>query len=199
MSARRNSNRDENGLLYQKFVAKVGQRDHEIEVAHDAAGYRARAAGSAPARETEAAEGGAGASRETLICWDEVAPGRVLLQVDGRPVEIRLTHLPDGALRIEKDGRQVLVRVEDDLAQRARLAHAHHGGPVPVRSPMPGMVVKILVEDGQAVDLEQPVMIIEAMKMQNEIPAPASGTVQSIQVRPGQAVDGDEVVMEIRV
>jgi pyruvate carboxylase subunit B len=181
MTARRNSNRSEDGLLYEKFVAKLAQRDHEIEVAHDGARYRTRARAG-----------------ESLISWDEIAPGRVLLQVDGRPVEIRLTRLPDGAFRIEKDGRQVLVRVEDDLAQRARLAHAHHGGPIPVCSPMPGMVVRLLVEDGQAVELEQPVMIIEAMKMQNEIPAPASGTIESIRVRPGQAVDGDEVVMEIR-
>jgi biotin carboxyl carrier protein len=88
--------------------------------------------------------------------------------------------------------------VADDLAERARLAHAAHAGPMPLRSPMPGMVVKVLVEEGDLVSLEQPLLVIEAMKMQNELAAPVAGKIVNLAVKPGEAVEGDQVLLEIR-
>lgn len=185
MSAGRDHNRQhrkaEENLLYHQFIARLPEGEFEVEVAFDGDAYRARS------RDGEA-----------RMIWEELEGGRISLQIDGRPVEVRLARLPDGSLRLEQDGRQVVIRVEDSLSQRARLAHEHHGGPLVLRSPMPGTVVKVLVEEGQSVALEEPLIIIEAMKMQNELAAPASGVIERLTVRAGQAVDGDQALLEIR-
>ena len=58
-----------------------------------------------------------------------------------------------------------------------------------VKAPMPGLVVKVLVEPGSSVAAGQGLVVLEAMKMENEIKATAAGVVESIAVRPGQAVE----------
>ena len=63
---------------------------------------------------------------------------------------------------------------------------------------MPGVVVEVLVEVGASVEECQPILILEAMKMQNEIAAPATGTVESIFVEQGQAVGGGEKLVAIK-
>jgi biotin carboxyl carrier protein len=65
-------------------------------------------------------------------------------------------------------------------------------GRVEVKSPMPGRVVKLLVAAGQVVTAGQPVLLFEAMKMQNELRSPESGIVSEIAVEPGQAVEARE-------
>jgi pyruvate carboxylase subunit B len=171
--------------LFEKYTAHLPNCDREVEVAREAEGFMVRT--PAPAD-----------TNETLLTWEEAACGRVLVRMGGCPLECRISRLSDGTWRIEWRGRQVLVRVADDLAERARLAHAAHAGPMPLRSPMPGMVVKVLVEEGDLVTLEQPLLVVEAMKMQNELAAPVAGKVVNLSVKPGQAVEGDQVLLEIR-
>ena len=177
---------------FQKYTAHLPHCDREVEVAIEGDGCFVRAP-AAPESAVESEQ-----SDETRVTWDELECGRLLLQMDGRPIECRLTRQHDGTLRIEWRGRQIQVRVADDLAERARLAHAAHAGPVPLRSPMPGMVVKVLVEEGELVSHEQPLLIVEAMKMQNEIDAPVAGKIVNLSVKPGQAVEADQVMLEIR-
>lgn len=200
--------------LFQKYTAHFPDQDRELEVAHDGEEFLVRVPrGSVPGGEPASAvatgtsgaspaamDAGAAANTEglTRISWDEQECGRILLRVDGRPVECRISRLPDGTMKIEWRGRQVPVRVADDLSERARLAHAHHGGPVPLRSPMPGTVVKLLVAEGEMVLLEQPLLIVEAMKMQNELASPLAGRIVNLSVKAGQAVEGDQILLEIR-
>lgn len=178
--------------LFQKYTAHFPDHDHEVEVAHDGESFIVRDLGIVGAS-TETAS-----PASSLVSWDELECGRVLLRIDGRPIECRITRLPDGTMRIEWRGRHLPIRVADDLSERARLAHAHHGGPLPLRSPMPGTVVKVLVQDGETVLLEQPLLIVEAMKMQNELAAPMAGKIVNLAARPGQAVEADQVLLEIR-
>jgi biotin carboxyl carrier protein len=63
---------------------------------------------------------------------------------------------------------------------------------------MPGTVVKVLVAEGDQVQLEQPLCIVEAMKMQNELDAPFAGKIVQLMVKSGQAVEADQVLLEIR-
>lgn len=70
-------------------------------------------------------------------------------------------------------------------------------GPSRVRAHMPGKVVRILVEVGAQVEKDQPLMVIEAMKMENEMRAVSAGTVQSIAVTAGQAVESGAELMRI--
>jgi acetyl-CoA/propionyl-CoA carboxylase biotin carboxyl carrier protein len=66
-----------------------------------------------------------------------------------------------------------------------------------VTVPMQGTIVKVLVEVGQAVEAGQPVCVLEAMKMENNIPADKSGTVAQVKVAPGQSVGSGDVIVVI--
>lgn len=66
-----------------------------------------------------------------------------------------------------------------------------------VTSSMPGTIVDVMVESGQTVKAGDPVLVIEAMKMENEVPAPVSGTVQAVHVSKGDSVTPDEALIEI--
>lgn len=63
-----------------------------------------------------------------------------------------------------------------------------------VRPPMPGRIVKVLVAAGDPVKRGHTLVVLEAMKMQNEIPAPADGVVRSVGVREGESIPGDRVI-----
>jgi len=167
-------------LLFHRFTSRLPSGDVEVEIAHEAGGFRTRTAAG-----------------DLHIRWTDLENGRVQVMLGDQPLNLRVSRTDDGTCRIEWDGRRALVRVEDDLAHRARLAHAHHSGPYPLRSPMPGTVVKLLVAEGETIVIEQPLLIVEAMKMQNEISAPLAGTIRSIRVRSGQTVEGDQILLEI--
>jgi len=67
-----------------------------------------------------------------------------------------------------------------------------------VRPPMPGHVVRVLVQADEPVRRGQPLVVLEAMKMQNEIPAPAAGVVESVPVREGDAVTVHDILAVLR-
>ena len=70
-------------------------------------------------------------------------------------------------------------------------------GDVPLRAPMPGMIISYSVKVGDQVNNGDLVCILEAMKMQNSLPAPASGIVKAINFEPGASVAKDAVIMVI--
>ncbi|NWF67563.1 MAG: biotin/lipoyl-binding protein [Chloroflexi bacterium] len=83
------------------------------------------------------------------------------------------------------------VRDMQALVQPAR------SGDGRVKAPIPGLITRVLVEAGQAVEGGQPVLVLEAMKMENEIRAPRGGVVQVINAAPGQTVIRGAVLLEI--
>ena len=88
------------------------------------------------------------------------------------------------------------ARVVDPLRRAAeKAAAARPAGPADVKSPMPGKVVRALVAVGAAVTAGQPVMVVEAMKMENELKAPRDGNVQEIRVRDGQAIEAGQTLL----
>ncbi len=64
-----------------------------------------------------------------------------------------------------------------------------------IKAPMPGMVLQVLVEDGQAILKGDAIVVLEAMKMENIIKAPADGTVKKVQVKKGAKVEKNEVMV----
>lgn len=168
-------------LLFQKYTARGLGEDRSVEVAQQGKSFLTRT----PAGDLE-------------LRWEDLGEGRALIRFAGKPREVRVRRLHDGSYSIEWRGRILRIPVEDDLAIRARLAHKHHGGLVSLRSPMPGMVLKVLVAEGDTVTGEQPVLIVEAMKMQNELAAPMAGTVVRIAVRQGEPVDAEQLLIEIQ-
>jgi pyruvate carboxylase subunit B len=71
------------------------------------------------------------------------------------------------------------------------------GGPGDITTPMPGRVVKVLVAEGAKVSTGDPVLVIEAMKMENRVTAPIDGTVKAIHVKEGDQVNSDETLIQI--
>ena len=74
---------------------------------------------------------------------------------------------------------------------------AKASGPAPVTAPMPGLVVRVNVAEGDTVHPGQGVIVMEAMKMENELRASASGTVKAIHVSPGKAVEKGALLVEL--
>ena len=70
-------------------------------------------------------------------------------------------------------------------------------GPAPVRAPMPGLVVKVEVEEGELVEAGGGLLVVEAMKMENALTAPVGGRVGAIHVVAGQTVEKDEILMDV--
>ena len=70
-------------------------------------------------------------------------------------------------------------------------------GDVPLKAPMPGMIISYAVKVGDAVKTGDLICVLEAMKMQNSLPAPASGTVKAINFEPGASVAKDATILVI--
>ena len=76
-------------------------------------------------------------------------------------------------------------------------ASAENAGPAPLVAPMPGLVVRINVEAGDPIRAGQPLVVMEAMKMENELRSTSDGVVRAIRVRPGEAVEKGTVLIEL--
>ena len=103
----------------------------------------------------------------------------------------------DGVALVEVDGETYHIRVEEETRYiiRTRGGKAVTGGQV-LRAPMPGKVVHVEVEVGQAVNPGDGLIVLEAMKMENEFRATVAGSVKEIRVQVGQAVNpGDPLVV----
>lgn len=97
-------------------------------------------------------------------------------------------------------GDRYEVLVEDERKKQLReLSGAKHEeiGELRISAPMPGLVVAVIVEEGQSVKTGDGVVILEAMKMENEIRAPSAGIVDSIRVSAGQTVNQGDIMVEL--
>jgi biotin carboxyl carrier protein len=126
------------------------------------------------------------------IDLDVVAVGAQLnVRVDGQVVDLTTEGAPPeiGAVA---SGHRSYVRVESERMRSAEQAKKTTvaGGDKVIKSPMPGRVVKVLVAKGDVVEAGQGLMVLEAMKMENEVRARVAGTVAEVHVAPGTAVEG---------
>ncbi len=116
------------------------------------------------------------------------------LLIDGRSFQACPGGEPNGGEEavVWLEGRTWTARVESTGRKRRPPVspRRHAAGGHPVTAPIPGKVVKLRVAAGDRVSRGQRVIVLEAMKMENEIAAPADGVVKEIYVREGQAVDG---------
>jgi biotin carboxyl carrier protein len=106
----------------------------------------------------------------------------------------------DGEYRVLINGTLYTVQVVDERAQRlaeAAGAFTSSGGEVNLKSPMPGLIVAIPVNVGDAVTKGQVVLVLESMKMENELKSPRNGVIGTIKVQPKQAVEQGQVLLTI--
>jgi len=139
-------------------------------------------------------------------------------KLDGRELPLDVVSAQDGMLSLLLQGKSYEVKqetvggdtnvvvgqerfsavVRDPRSFRSRRrAGASEQGVMKIKAPMPGKVVRILAPAGSPVEMGQSVLVIEAMKMQNELKAPKTGVVKKINVEEGAAVDAGQTLAEV--
>lgn len=125
--------------------------------------------------------------------------GASSLIVEGR--SHRIIARRDGSdIEIQTERDTIIVRVETDrerAVRRTRRQGASEGGPKVVTSQMAGIVVRVLAEPGTVVQVGEPLLVVEAMKMENEVRATSHGTVKEVHVEPKQTVGVGEKLVTI--
>jgi biotin carboxyl carrier protein len=106
----------------------------------------------------------------------------------GRSYDVALERDADG-YTVSLGAARFAVQLEDATRAEAAVAPKSGHGPARVVAPMPGRIVRVLVESGQSVAAGQGVVVMEAMKMENELRAPRDGRVSGVHVTQGQAVE----------
>ena len=161
----------------------------------DAAGAR---------QEVDVREDGAGrwelraGDRRIVLDAARLGPALYSVLLDGRSYDLEV-HLDGDRATIAARGRVLELRVVD-ARRAAALAHTApraETGPALVRSPMPGRVVRVACAVGDRVARGAGVVVVEAMKMENELRAPRDGTVTAVHVRPGDPVESGARLVEL--
>jgi biotin carboxyl carrier protein len=144
-------------------------------------------------------------------------PGQWRIRVDGQPVEADAHLVRPGVLSLLIAGQSYRIvldpdatdpalhigphripyRIDDPRSLRSRRRHARADGPAILKASMPGRVVRVLVAKGDAVAAHQGVLVVEAMKMQNEIQSPKDGRVRELRVAPGDTVSAGDILAVI--
>ncbi len=125
----------------------------------------------------------------------EISPYTLSILLNGESHEIRITPVPGGKLKLQTGAQEFIAEVIDPRSWSGR----RHGqveaeGRQPIVAPMPGKVVRLLVRAGDRVEAGQGLLVVEAMKMQNEIRSPKSGTVERVLAKEGQPVTAGDVL-----
>ena len=124
----------------------------------------------------------------------QVEPGVYSVLLAGLSFEVRAIASREG-LRLELDGRRFTAEVSDPRDRSQRSAAALGTGRQSIAAPMPGKVIRVLVGEGDAVEVGQGLVVVEAMKMQNEMKALRSGQVVEVRVRDGDTVTAGDVLV----
>lgn len=157
-------------------------------------------------RETYLVEG-----ESTTIAWQRLQPpfelqvGEELLQVvhhrpgfcllaDGRCLRYASVSPNPGEWTVHWQGQPLTVKLQRGARRGGEAGTA--GGVV--HSPMNGVVVKVLAAVGQAVEAGEVILVLEAMKMENEVTAPLAGTLARLEVAPGQTVGANQFMFEVK-
>jgi biotin carboxyl carrier protein len=120
-------------------------------------------------------------------------PNVLSLRLGNRAYEVKCERV--GAdIHIWVGSQRFAAEVRDPRSLRSRARSADDQGPRKLTAPMPGKVVRILLSQGAQVEAGTGVLVVEAMKMQNEVKSPRKGTIQKILVSEGAAVNAGDVL-----
>lgn len=125
------------------------------------------------------------------------------LLLDNRSFEVYVDQTERNGYRVMVSGEGYEgfdVSVVDERSHRASMASGGLGGPSgdsAIKAPIPGMVVKVLVSEGDSVTAGQSIVILEAMKMENDLRAPRDGVIATIKVKPGNSVNQGETLVTL--
>jgi biotin carboxyl carrier protein len=126
----------------------------------------------------------------------EIAPGAYSILLGGKSFVVRVEPHKAG-LEIEVGSRRIAAQVIDPRRRRAGIAQMELEGRQQIFAPMPGKVACVLVGQGKAVEADQAILVLEAMKMQNEVRSPKAGTIERLLVKEAQAVNAGDLLAVI--
>jgi biotin carboxyl carrier protein len=121
------------------------------------------------------------------------------LLLDGKSYEVHVHPAEDG-WQVLVHGTQYDTLVEDERERRMRMAErrsAIDSGEFQLKAPMPGMVISVPVQEGQGVMKGDVLLILESMKMQNELKSPRAGIVSRIRVKAGESVEQKQLMLTV--
>ena len=136
-----------------------------------------------------------GATREAQV--SEPEPGMFTIIINDRVYRCALEESPGGAVEVVVNGKRIPVAARDKKHLRGQAGAAAASGQVKLLAPMPGKVVRVLLNAGDEVAARQGVLVVEAMKMQNEVQSPKAGKIAEIKVSEGQTVNAGDVLAVI--
>ena len=119
------------------------------------------------------------------------------LPEDGRSYQITYQRGRNGSWRVAVGQREFELSVLTPAEATEMVAASRDGGPSRLTAPIPGKVVAVKVSPGDEVSPGQPLVVLEAMKMENELAAEQSGRVAAVHVSDGATVDGGELLVEL--
>jgi biotin carboxyl carrier protein len=163
----------------REYSAVIGGRERTVRVEPDGEGLRVRVDGE-----------------EFHVVSDAQETGESCLLLNGRPQVVNVRRESEGSYRVMLGGIERSVRILPAGSSRADGAHhaIRSDAVIEIRSPMHGMVVAVQVEEGEEIEEEAPLLVLEAMKMQNAITSPIRGRVKTLLVRPGLTVEGEALL-----
>ena len=136
-----------------------------------------------------------GATREAQV--SEPEPGMFTVIIKDHVYRCALEESPGGAVEVVVNGKRIPIAARDKKHLRGQAGAAAASGQVKLSSPMPGKVVRLLLSAGDEVAAHQGVLVVEAMKMQNEVQSPKAGKIAEIKVAEGQTVNAGEALAVI--
>jgi biotin carboxyl carrier protein len=165
-----------------KFEVRLASPSNEktrvVELEREAAGWRATLDG-----------------QPVAVDATEIAPNTLSILLGGQSFEFTVTPSPDGKLKLQTGTQEFSAEVIDPrIWSGRRHGHVEAQGRQQIVAPMPGKIVRLLVKEGDHVEAGQVLLVVEAMKMQNEIRSPKSGTVERVLAKEGQPVNAGEIL-----
>ena len=131
--------------------------------------------------------------REIAVDAVLARPDVLSLRIGNQAYEVKCERVGSD-LHLWVGSARFAAEVRDPRSLRGRVRATDDQGPKKLTAPMPGRVVRILVTAGAEVNAGSGVLVVEAMKMQNEIKSPKKGTIQKILVSEGTAVNAGDVL-----
>lgn len=130
------------------------------------------------------------------VDWRLVDGDVVSLLIDGRSYTARVAR-DEGGLVVWIAGHRVRLALATGDSESVVASGGSGPASGVIKAPMPGSVVKLLVGEGEEVEVNQSLVIVEAMKMENEVRSPVAGVVRKVNVSPGDSVGTTEAMLEI--
>lgn len=177
MAAHRPARRDTAPVNYE---VSIGEKTYRVELVRTESGWICKLDG-----------------REFSFDAAPLSANLLSLLVNGKSYEVRQENSAEGtSITVGYERFSAIVRDPRSLRSRPGRDSGGHG-PKKITAPMPGKVVRILAPPGSQVEAGQAVLVIEAMKMQNELKAPKKGKVGKLHVNEGAAVEAGQTLAEV--